>query len=97
MSDKIYAPFFLKEIKTKYGSLLKLSFNAEKLLPFIEEHKNEKGYVNININQRQEVGQFGDTHYATLDTWKPEGDYIPKDKPVTDFLKDEDPDGDLPF
>lgn len=80
MSDKIYAPVTVKQIQTQYGSLLKFSFNAEKMLAFIQQHTNERGYVNLNINERKEVGRFGDTHTASLDTWQPkaqQGDDLP--------------------
>ena len=99
MQEKVYAPLNLKEITTKYGPLLKLSFKAEKLEEFIKQFKNEKDYINININKRKEVGKYGETHVATLDTWKPDGEYIPKDKPVTDFVPEQDSTAadDLPF
>ena len=72
MSDKIYAPIFTKEIETKFGKMLKQSFNADKMITFIKENVNEKGYVNLNTSERRETGQYGDTHYSTLDTWEPD-------------------------
>ena len=71
MSEKIYAPVTIKAIKTQYGTLLKFSCHAEKFGGWIRQHANEKGYVNLNINERKTPGQFGDTHSAVLDTWKP--------------------------
>jgi len=47
-----------------------MSFNIEKL----SEYANEKGYVNMTMSKRREPGQYGDTHYFTLNDWKPEGD-----------------------
>ncbi len=46
-----------------------MSFNIEKL----QQYANEKGYVNMTMSKRREPGQYGDTHYFTLNEWKPEG------------------------
>ena len=41
-----------------------------------EEHvttgKNGKRYVRLNISQRQQVDQYGNTHSVDVNTWKPE-------------------------
>jgi hypothetical protein len=71
--EKIYAPVSIKEIETQYGPLLKLSFRADKLREFLDQHTNAKGYVNLNVSRRKELSQYGETHYATLDTWEPKG------------------------
>ena len=71
MSDKIYAPVMIKTYLGKFGETLKLSFNADKLIEFANAHKNDKGYINLNINKRKEVGKYGETHSAVLDTWQP--------------------------
>lgn len=77
MSDQkpIYAPCFCKLIDTKNGNqFMKLSFSAEKMMDFIQKNKNAKGYVNLNISERREVGEYGDTHSVKLDTWEPSGE-----------------------
>jgi hypothetical protein len=38
----------------------------------LKQYVNEKGYVNVTMSKRMEVGQYGDTHYFTLNEWKPE-------------------------
>lgn len=68
---KIYAPATAKQIETNYGPLLKVSFSADKMILFINTHRNERGYVNLTISNRKEVGKYGDTHSVALDTWKP--------------------------
>jgi len=80
----------IKEVETKYGTLLKLGINVDKFVSEMEKHKNEKGYVNLNVNKRKEVGQYGDTHSVSLDTWKPEKEET-KPKNKTKFRDD------LPF
>ncbi len=71
MPEKIYLKSSAKEIDTQYGSMLAISFKAEDMIAFCKEHANDKGYMNLNVNRRKEVGQYGDTHSVTLNTWKP--------------------------
>jgi hypothetical protein len=72
-APKIFVPGTqIKEFKfNDGGSVLRLSINVAKFAEFVKANKNESGYINFNINARQSVGQFGDTHNLTLDTWKP--------------------------
>ena len=53
------------------GSLIRLSFKAAELVEFINQHANAKGYINLTVAKRREVGQYGDTHSVCLDTWQP--------------------------
>jgi hypothetical protein len=53
------------------GSQIKVGFNAAALVEFIKANTNEKGYVNLLVTKRREVGKYGDTHSVALDTWKP--------------------------
>ena len=53
------------------GKILKLGFHVDTLIEFVKKHVNEKGYINLIVTRRKEVGQFGETHGITLDTWKP--------------------------
>ena len=53
-------------------TILKLGVNAEKMISFLTQHQNAKGFVNLGISERREVGQYGDTHTVWLDTWQPE-------------------------
>ena len=59
-----------KTINGKYGEFYKVSVNIEKLKQF----QNEKGYVNLLMNKRKEVGQYGETHSFTLDDYTPKKD-----------------------
>ncbi len=58
-----------KAVSGQFGEFFNMSFNLEKL----QQYANEKGYVNITMSKRKEPGQYGDTHYFTLNDWKPEG------------------------
>lgn len=57
-----------KAINGQFGEFFNMSFNIEKL----QQYANEKGYVNMTMSKRKEVGQYGDTHYFTLNEWSPE-------------------------
>ncbi len=57
-----------KAITGQFGEFFNISFNIEKL----SEYANEKGYVNLTMSKRREVGQYGDTHYFTLNEYNPE-------------------------
>lgn len=71
MAEKIYAPVSAKARDGRFGEEFSISFNVEKMLAFIKEHKTAKGYVNLKMNKRRDVGKFGETHSVTLDTWQP--------------------------
>lgn len=57
-----------KAINWQFWEFFNMSFNLEKL----QQYVNEKGYVNMTMSKRKEPGQYGDTHYFTLNDWKPE-------------------------
>lgn len=72
MADKV----FLKcSAKAKHfangGSVINVGVKVEDLAEFCRKHKNERGYLNLVIQERREVGQFGDTHSIVLDTYQP--------------------------
>lgn len=69
MTDKTFIEgSSCKAIEGKYWEFFNMSFNLEKL----SQYANEKGYINITMSKRKEVGQYGDTHSFTLNEWKPE-------------------------
>ncbi len=57
-----------KAITGQFGEFFNISVNVEKL----QQYANEKGYVNMTMSKRKEPGQYGDTHYFTLNEWNPE-------------------------
>jgi hypothetical protein len=82
MTDKIYVPKSgAKKIEFKNGgSLLKFSFHVETFQEFLAaqiasgEYVSKSGYLAINLSERRAPSEWGDTHYAALDTWKPSAD-----------------------
>jgi hypothetical protein len=64
------------------GSIRKINVGSEGesklivslLLSELEAIKNEKGYVNVVIQERRESDAFGNTHYAYENDYKPGGE-----------------------
>jgi hypothetical protein len=77
--DKIYIPkSSVKQVDFKSGGhLLRFSVHAETLVKFLldqienGEFVSDKGYLSVNISERRTPSEWGDTHSASLDTWKP--------------------------
>lgn len=79
---KIYAPVSAKLNTFASGhSILKIGINVEKFKAFLEQHKNERGYVNLGISERRSESSYGETHTVWLDTWKPDVSQIFTPKP----------------
>jgi hypothetical protein len=76
------AGFFFERPKEGAPSFVKgkLSVQAEKAIEFINTHKNDRGYINLDLLEARETKKL----YLALNTWKPET------KPTTDTLEDSD-------
>ncbi len=73
-NTKIWADgLSIKSKQLSFGTILTVGVNAEKFITFLQKNKNEKGYVNLDIVERKELGKFGETHNCSLNTWKPSG------------------------
>ena len=83
MADtKTYLKCSAKEKRfTDGGSLISLSVKVSELIDFAKRHGNDRGYLNLTISPRREVGQYGDTHSVKLDTYEPK-----KRQPVEDSV-----------
>jgi len=57
-----------KAITWEFWEFFNISVNVEK----IQQYANEKGYINMTMSKRKEVGQYWDTHYFTLNEWVPD-------------------------
>lgn len=74
MSDKKYIGGSAKAIQTKYGELMSLSLKLEDM----QAIANDKGYVNMTVLKRKDVGQYGDTHYVVENDHKPKHEQEPQ-------------------
>lgn len=81
-----------KAINGQFWEFFNISINVEKL----QQYANEKGYVNMVMSKRREVGQYGDTHYFTLNEYNPENNNSASDN-NTQSKSDDISVEDLPF
>ena len=95
MSDKIFADGFNFDRRENAPDFVvgRLSVKVEKAKEFLDAHKNDRGYVNMNIKKSQ-----NGNYYCELDTWQPkkreDGTWTPKveEEQVVDIDDD-----DIPF
>lgn len=59
-----------KEIVTKNGQMIKIYFSKKDLWK-MASCVNDKGGISLVLSQRREPDQYNNTHYLTVDTWKP--------------------------
>lgn len=71
MSDKIFTEgiWFQKRDNAPSYVIGSLSIKVPDLIPFLNRHQNNAGYVNVDIK----MGQSG-KYYIELNTWKPTKD-----------------------
>ena len=69
MSEKIYCGS-AKKITTQYGDIVKISMTKSDVQK-LSENLNEKGFVNLKIQERREADKYGNTHSVLIDDWKP--------------------------
>jgi hypothetical protein len=68
-------PTYINGTKLKKTNFsIKLSGKTEDFISQIQAITNEKGYFNLEIKERKEVGKYGDTHYLVVD------EYVPAEK-----------------
>ena len=63
-----YISWSAKEIDWQFGKFLNVSLKFEEL----EQYVNDRGYINLTVSPRKEVGQYWDTHSIILNEWKPD-------------------------
>jgi hypothetical protein len=68
MSETIYFNS-LRGKKANYG--IKLSGKATDLIAEIQKHTNSKGFINLELKERKQPDNYGNTHYAVVDTYEP--------------------------
>jgi hypothetical protein len=79
--EKIYLPSSIKEIKTKYGTMMVANLKVDDL-----QANSKNGWISMVISERREPSEKGATHYAYVNDYKP--------KETVKAKKDDD---DLPF
>ena len=69
MAEKIYVGK-ARYIETRYGELCKIWLTPEGI-EAINANVDGKGGINLNMNEMKEPDRAGNTHYLTVDDWKP--------------------------
>lgn len=79
MSDKVFMNGLRFKMKPLDFFCLDMSLCYEDIITAMKENKeyareskNGKHYFNLTIKEKREPDQYGITHYAEVDTWKPE-------------------------
>ena len=72
-NQKLYAKGIYVSKKDIRGTeLFEISISVDSFYQFINQHRDEKGYVRIACWPKREADKYG-THNAELNTWKPSG------------------------
>jgi hypothetical protein len=71
MSDKIYCGSGKRV--GNYGTIAVSICLDDIPSEYKQKSKNGKTYVNIRVDEKREVDQYGKSHTVTVDTWKPDG------------------------
>lgn len=67
MSEKIYINGMYCK-KSQYG--IKITGKADKIIEQIQANTNEKGYINLELKERRQPDENGNTHYVQVDTYE---------------------------
>ena len=67
--EKVYLPSSIKNIKTKYGSMIVANFKMDEL-----QANSKNGWVSMVISERREPSEKGATHYAYVNDYEPPKD-----------------------
>ena len=86
--EKVYLPSSIKNIDTKYGTMMVANFKMEDL-----QANSKNGWVSMVIAERREPSEKGATHYSYVNTYEPPTDKKTSPKKVKSTTGDDD----LPF
>ena len=86
--EKIYLPSSIKEIKTKFGTMMVANLKIDDL-----QANSKNGWISMVISERREPSEKGATHYAYVNDYEPPTDKKTSPKKV----KSTNSDDDLPF
>ena len=68
-AEKIY----VGKGKDQFDNLTRLSICLTDLPQEFMNEYNGKTYISLDVVTRREVDEYGNSHYVTVNTWKPEG------------------------
>jgi len=66
--EKVFASgVFIEEKTFDWGSIIKQSYKVDDFIKFLNENKNAKGYVNLDVKK----SKAGDKMYAEVNSYQP--------------------------
>lgn len=75
-SEKIFVGSGRKKTFNDGGSIINIMLSLDGLKEHFENYgfKTDQGKhkLKLVLSERREIDQYGNTHYLTVDTWKPE-------------------------
>ena len=76
MSDKIYIGTAKEKTFSDGGSIINIMLSLDGMKGHFDNYgfttDQGKKKIKLVLSQRKEPDQYGNTHYVTVDTWKPE-------------------------
>ena len=83
-TEKIYIGTAKEKVFDDGGSVIKITMSLDGM----KEHFDKYGFITdkgmhkikLIVSKRREEDQYGNTHYVTIDTWKPEPTETPSEK-----------------
>lgn len=72
MSKKFVKGMYVKERAFNWGSIVQISIKVDDFVQFLNENKNDKGYVNIDIKDSKKGSK-----YAVLNEFKKSKNDLP--------------------
>lgn len=90
--DKIYVGTAKEKTFNDGGSIIKIMLSLDGMKDHFDNYgfttEQGKKKIKLLVSQRREPDQYGNTHYVTIDTWKPESQAT---APEPETPEEEDP------
>ena len=82
-TEKIYVGTAKKKTFDDGGSTINIVMSLDGMKEHFEKYGfiTDKGMhkIKLIVSERREADQYGNTHYVTIDTWKPESQETPSE------------------
>lgn len=90
MIDKIYIGSGREKTFDNGGSVINLTISLDGIAQYFKDYgfttDQGKKKLKLVVQKRREIDQYGNSHYVTVDTWKPEQQQAPP--PAEEFEDD---------
>ena len=101
-NEKIWANgIMVRETSGRYGKFMKVGINLDDFIASVSPYVNDRGSVNLVINERRTPSDTGITHSVSIDTYgldmSSRGGQRPNSTPAPAGYDDVDPFDESPF